>query len=654
MERQVTDVIDKYRDAESARRGLETTWARAYRFYRSWHDKDSPYRSKVFIPVVFSDIETLAPHLTGGLFKSRPWVPAEPVEPGDEQNAELLTKLLQYWLEGRIPFIRSWVEWVKDALIYGTGIAMVPWRVRTVRRRVRWYDWPEEEKQAYLLQLQQALTSGTEPPPDVRYVDVVTFDGPTLEPVDIADFYPQPGAKSIEDADWCIRKWRVSLAQLRQIGRQAGYENMEQLSPMGLPHRSSELWAAREEAGDEAAIADRYARKERVEILEYWSRDRLIVVGNQRVLLYDGENPYDDCELPFIRVRYVCVPHEFWGIGVPESVEAMQIMLNHLTNARMDSAVLNIHRMWKARRGAVDPKQLVARPGGVIYVDDMSDVEPLATQSVPPDSHLERETLVQRMQVTTGVTDFVKGTQARGFNETATGLLQITEMAQLRFSMALMLLVEDGLKPMARKMHARFLQFMSRPMVVRLMGPAGYQFEEISRENIRGNFDFVPRVGLPQAAKAVRAQQLITLLNLLLAEEVRNPGSVNRHWLIRQIIKEGFDLDPEQILMPDDTAEKAAFGEAYMEQLAARGGYAVPPPKPGQNHELHLMVHREFVDGPEFEKMPTEAQAAMRQHNLTHVAFLREMARPKATQAATMGRAPTQPDMLNRIYVGAK
>ena len=85
--------------------------------------KEQFTNSKIYNPYSWSNIETIVPRMVA----QRPSVEYKPREPQDEMSSDIHTALFEYWWSKDKAFEKV-VSWIKNALIYGTGIAKLYWK----------------------------------------------------------------------------------------------------------------------------------------------------------------------------------------------------------------------------------------------------------------------------------------------------------------------------------------------------------------------------------------------------------------------------------------------------------------------------------------------------------------------------------------------
>jgi hypothetical protein len=126
-------VLERWRAAKDWRAGKSTQWERWYQLYRSYAEqKDWPHSVSLFIPLIWATVESFLPRMV----VQRPSILVE--ARGDEKLEASVyhRELIEYqWEHLRVPMTIA--AWVKEALIYGTGIAKIGWDKRTGPRSFR-------------------------------------------------------------------------------------------------------------------------------------------------------------------------------------------------------------------------------------------------------------------------------------------------------------------------------------------------------------------------------------------------------------------------------------------------------------------------------------------------------------------------------------
>jgi len=518
-------VVEDFKRAQEARQPREDKWKRYYELYRSYVENRSDGLSNLFIPLVFAAIETVLPRLVEAIFASRPYLAVLPREPQDVDNARVMETLIDYQLVDKMNIVRKFNNWIRECLIYGTAVGKVGWRFETRPRIVR---------------VPRLEIFGVKFGETTKEEQTVFYDDPDFEPIDLFDFFIDPDATTIDEAAFCIHRFYRSMSYLKKQAENGIYENIDELEEL----TASGTITSNERISDIGLGGGTSGKK--LEVLEYWTDDRVITVVEQQVVIRDAKNPYYHRRKPFISIVDVPVPHEFYGIGEVEPIEYLQYAYNDFVNQIMDNINLSINKVWVANKEAdIDPTQLTVKPGHVIWAEDIhNDLREVVFADNTGSAFNMLGLMENQIQNVLGVFDYIKGaTPSRA--ETATTVTSLQEAANMRFKQKIRTIEIMGLRDLGRFMIQLNQQFVDRTRLIRVVGAEGEMFQEISPEEIGGDFDLIP-VGSsvdPIANKFSRQNQLINLYN-----------TIGQHPIINQqeflkIIFDAFDVKEQSRLI---------------------------------------------------------------------------------------------------------
>lgn len=496
-------VKERFNNSKNFTKGYFANFQEYYKLYRSYLDEGRlPWRSNLFIPKTFEIVETVAPRIAQAQRTFR----AYPVEGTDTNAAEAFTDLLKFQfsktkMEGIIE------ELVKETLIYGTGVVKVTW--------------------------------GAD-------------DFPNPEVVDIFDFFPDPKARNLSEAKYCIHRVERDIEDLEENPNYSK-DAIEKLKQAKGNSEANEERKFREAiTGSSSSDGSR----KRCEVLEYWGnfngKEYLIVVAGDEILRMD-ENPYA-CGNPFVVVYDHKVPHEFYGIGEVEPIESLQNELNDVRNQRMDNVKLNLNNMWKVLPGGVQSEHdLISRPGGVIHMTRPDGVLPLEKNPIDPSAFTEEAIIKSDAERATGANSPISGalvspmggTQGGAINRTATGFQGAINQADKRFFSKINQ-IKMGIVAIGEKFLKLDQQFMDKEQVVRIVGEDGMAINvPVYPDDIKGGFDL--EIDVEYMDDFQKAQQNIGLLQF--ATQV--PGFDVPRFISEQILaKTGVKNWKEYILPP--------------------------------------------------------------------------------------------------------
>ena len=521
--------------AESARQPHYDLWKRYYKLYRSYRPKRKAgeWQSRVFIPMVYYVIESLAPRLVASL----PKFTVTPVGPEDEDPAKKMEQLLD-WAATNSELYVQLVMVIKSALKYGTGILKVYWDqdiemtrgmeerttpvMGTTEDRVMDPDTGEP-----MVGLQgEPLVETTEVPIGMQTEQVfvrkpyVRYEGPKAEAIDIGNFYVAGESEDIEKARYAIQRMYRGWDHIKEKVTEGVYTLPSWVTEEDI---SSQLDEARQdrEGAIELFTSPRDPTRKDAELLEIWTDDgRVITMLNRRFIIRHTENPFDHGRKPFVRFVDVLNEHEFWGSGEIEQLEGLQDYVNAQVNQRIDNVRLSVNRMFAVNINEIaDRKQLASRPGGIIEVTGdipaQQVVVPLDFGDVTSSAYTEVEYAERTAEKVSGVSSFSTGVDSPDYNRTATGAALINDNSSTRFSLKVRLIELLGLRPLARMYGSLLQQFIDQERVIRMLGPDGaYAFETFTPDAIQGALDYDIEAASATETEAIRKDQKNQLLQM--------------------------------------------------------------------------------------------------------------------------------------------
>lgn len=207
-----------------------------------------------------------------------------------------------------------------ETVLYGTGIIKGPFTYNEIEP-----NWTLED-------------SG-----EITYNPIVK-KVPKFSYVSVWDFYPDPEARNIKEAEYVIERHLLSRNQLKQLQNMPLFnaDAIKELVQQNPTHTTEHWETVIGKSSNTIVTTNRF------EVLEYWGtvdkemalaagldvpEDALNVVQInawicQEKLLRVVLNPFQPTQLPYHIVTYEEHPHRIWGIGVPENMEDSQMLMN--------------------------------------------------------------------------------------------------------------------------------------------------------------------------------------------------------------------------------------------------------------------------------------------------------------------------------------
>lgn len=530
-------------------------------------------RSAVVSPDVRNTIESMLPQLMVKFCGGDHVVDFEATKPGDEQKAEQATDYINHLFYVRNPGERIAYNWMKDALLSKNGIVKVWWdnRVEETREEYTGLDewelaqladdeeieiteqksYPDEEDQEQRQkaveqitgQLQQAMQGAqagdpqaqqavqqlqvqlqhiqTQPPKmlwDVTCKRSKEGGRVCVDNVPPEEFLISRKAKSIADATFVGHRVARTASELESMG----YKNVDQLT------------------SDDAATALNMERVERLgydDELAFMQTDTVQNMDkSQRVIWvtecyirvdYDGDGiaelrkvvragnqilENEICDVaPFVSITPVPMPHKFFGLSIADLAMEGQKVNTMLLRGALDNTYLQINGRYFAVDGQVNLDDLLtSRPGGVVRMKQAGMAGRLDQGAGDSNIGMSMLEYMKGFQEdSTGWTRYNQGADGDSLNQTATGVNQITNRADMRLDLIARNFAE-GFRDLFRLMLKLCAQYQQKEDVVKLCG----QWTPISPREWRNGFDITINVGLGTGSKDQQVAHLTMLMQI--------------------------------------------------------------------------------------------------------------------------------------------
>jgi hypothetical protein len=586
-------VTEAFQSTQGLHQRHENKWTHYYSLWRGYTDwKDSRQRgtprdldeglraakrewgAELFIPLVFAVIETQVPRLLA----QRPRMNILPTDKVAVNNVENMKFLVDRQQE-QIDYELLLQPTAKDGLMYGLGVSKDGWKTEK-RKGAPYLASAEKLGKTVTPEMAQA---GVNHFIDKR--DELLFDDPYVASVDPFDFFWDPFATGLDDAEWVLhRTWRSTRYVVEQFksgrwGGTARYPGGEFELPkltaediQGLGGRSNydEAWSGRKKA------AGHEAPKAAATVHEVWEchyRDHVCVILDRQFPVACGQNPYWHGEFPFSIYRPTEAPHEFVGVGEVEPIESLQEEMNTLRSQRRDAATMALNKPFAYYEGLVDPADLKWGPNTGIPVngDPRELLHQLDFGDVPGSSFQDAAEIQADIYRTAGLSEGTLTGQPddAGQGETATG----RQIIQLNMNQRVALKTKRLDKEVIAR-QARHFGLMNQQKIVSTRDmvypkppePGGYgaaqawAWRQLGPDELAGTFRFVPE-GESTAPENVpqKRQDARDKFNLL----GQNPH-VDQRALLMDVASDLGYANVEAMMLP----EKPGVPPAVLDKLA--------------------------------------------------------------------------------------
>ena len=387
-----------------------------------------------------------------------------------------------------------------------------------------------------------------------RWNDVGEYDPefktiPKVEHCSIWDFYPDPDARSMNEAEYTVQRHRMSRTQLRALKNRPHFreESVELAIGYGSNY-TREYWEDTLE--DNANVDD----IDRFEILEYWGMVDIEMAEEAgleipeeldnrsevqvNIWVCNGQilrlvlNPFTPSRIPYHSVPFEMNPYSFFGVGVAENMEDTQLVMNGTMRLAIDNAALSGNLLVEVDETNLVPGQdMEIYPGRVFRRQAGAPGQAIFGTKFPNVSNelmMMFDKARQLADESTGIPSFSHGqTGVTGVGRTASGMSMLMGAAAMNIKAVVSNIDDYLLSPLGKALFAFNMQF---------------NFDE---EFTKGDLDVIARGTESLMRNEVRSQRLLQFMQMT-ANPAMQPF-VKYDYILREIAA-SMDLDEEKIL----------------------------------------------------------------------------------------------------------
>src|SRR3990167_5852199 len=470
--REVVDYVQGFYRASYDWRSqsYHANWDKYERNYNAIYDptikaKKEYWQTTMFDPSITpTAVEVISSALTKLNVGKKRVIAFEPREMGDELQAELNTKILDYEV-GLSDFALQYYDCQKEAAIFGDGFMKFLWEEVMAPKRI--------QKPVYEGVL-SAMKNGRMPGSITGFKESVEMvpikRNVRCQKVHIRDIFLEPNSTDMKKV---LHREKVTYGELKKMA-DAGLIDKESVA---------KLWGVRESDSFEQDISvimadltitdspnvpkPSFGQKHTIwefyaDIPKKWTDEGLgmpedteeeknkanelvpgkMLVASGGYYLGSEMNSFQSMEPPFEKLPYIRSGRTY-DIGVAQLLAGIQEESNEIRNLRVDNVTLSMNKMFVVLdKYLSDPTKLRSMPGGIIgikgsTVDDVRKaVMELPISDVAISAFRETGELERKAQEVSGANRVTIGTsgQADDGNKTATGMELAKQAAFDRFT----------------------------------------------------------------------------------------------------------------------------------------------------------------------------------------------------------------------------
>lgn len=549
------------------------------------------WRSNLFVPMTFTIIETFVPHVLLSIVGSDVIVSMKATNRDDFDKAKVAEKTTT--MQAYEDDIKEKYEmFIKDAATGGLSVGLPIWFTDKIKSMK-----VERRQRKFMGITVPGMTQDVEVASD-RY----RFNGPKLFHVDIHDYYPDVSKTRIDDMSFAIREFLLYQHEVKEYLDQGIFTDEKEvkqlLSDKDTNDRLSGDVVRRMETLDKAVEGVDGMRS--VLVKEYWEKDRLIYVINDKYVVRNTDNPNWHKSIPFIDMKAVPIPHKYYPKSLPWTVNDLQNLANDTFNQKADNVRYLLNSMYAVVEDEIlYNSDLVPRPGGKVRVKtDPNAIQQIRHENVTPDAYTQASEINVMGQNASGIFNIVKGQMER--KETATVGALLANAAGTRLQATIMRMAETFVKKHFMFMVELNRQYMTEEKAIEMLGEdaSGYpEFKYITRFDMpQGGVNYVPQVVLEQK-KEIDRKASLDYFNLFYGKP-----EFDQHALAEAAAQFVPYLSKTPILVPREAYNQRMEQMArQQESLSLKGSKeeAVIPPVAGQVRDRALPGVRQQMQSPE-------------------------------------------------------
>jgi len=394
---------------------------------------------------------------------------------------------------------------------------------------------------------------------------------PQTGSVSIWNFYPDPDANNMDEAEYVIERHKMSRSQMRGLKNRPFFRSNAIDTAIRIGESYNKEWW--EQVMEDA---DQETKAERFNVLEFWGYvDTDILEGHDveipkeikdqdqvsvNIWICNGQvirlvmNPFNPAILPYYAVPYEVNPYSFFGVGIAENMDDTQTLMNGFMRMSVDNAALSGNLLIEVDETNLVPGQdLSVYPGKVFRRQGGAPGQAIFGTKFPNVSN-ENMQMFDKARVlsdeSTGFPSFAHGqTGIQGVGRTASGISMLMSAANGSIRTVVKNIDDYLLSPLAKAFFSFNMQFDFDP-------------------EIKGDLEVKAEGTNSLMANEVRSQRLMQFLGV-----VQNPALApfaKMDYIIREIAN-SMNLDPDKVA---NSMTDAAIQAEILKKFQAEN----PPP----------------------------------------------------------------------------
>jgi len=415
------------------------------------------------------------------------------------------------------------------------------------------------------------------------------YAGPLIKTTGFWDVLPVTGARRVSKARGVFVREFMSLEEVQDLVKK--FNKPELIKKLGSAPgmETDKEWHKALLA--ECGISDYEPDADSIEVVHYFSGGHVMTMVNRAIIIRDSNEPIKNSlgkdqvvkpfpyDLPIVQYKYIPMPLEFFGVGIPETLEVLQEDKNLIRSARRDNIDLVINKVLKARAGADINYDLIKYYAGAIWpLENINDIEPLETQDVTQSAYMEEDKVRFDMENALSMFGYARG-MTPTHEERPTTVIKLQQASMNRIDLAVKLAEFTVLQQIATRIVMLTRHFMPQAEYEAIVGEQDAGLYKLSEEAIKKFYLFKPLGSSITHIKEIRQQQLTFAMQTLaqvtpMAMQSAEPFQVNWYEAAKEVMEAADLKSIDKILVkipPKVAQQQIQMADAKQLQMVKYG-----------------------------------------------------------------------------------
>jgi|TARA_S200002703_G_scaffold113542_1_gene99064 hypothetical protein len=503
-----TEIAERWRTWNMARQTKIEEWKELRNYVyatdtRTTSNSKLPWTNSTTTPKLTQISDNLHANYFSALFPNNKWMRWEASD--DSSNLKSKRDIIQAYMENKVrqsDFVNTTSRLINDYIQYGNCFATVDF--------VRDYTTYEDTEEK-----------------------VVNYVGPKLVRISPFDICFNPTAPDFASSPKIIRSVMTLGEIKRKMEESLENDYLKAVFEKMMYSRSAVYGNDVDINKSQAYIADgfstlnEYYESNYVEILTFYGdiydsvneefhKNRVITVLDRAYVMSNEQNPNWLGTSPVFHAGWRERPDNLYAMGPLDNLVGMQYRIDHLENLKADVFDQIAYPILKIRG---DVEDFDFEPASRIYLGEEGDVGYLAPDATALNADFQIQTLENKMEMLAGAPREAMGIRTAG-EKTAFEVNQLMTAAGRIFQHKTAHFERVFLEPILNAMLEAARRNMDYADTIRVLNDDTgiFFFEEITKEDIKGNGKIVPMGARHFAERAQRVQNLTQLYQIKAAD----------------------------------------------------------------------------------------------------------------------------------------